>query len=271
MAIADDSVGRGWAVQNPPPIVADYGETTSSFSWQDARAELLERPLPSGFNLGALAVDRHAEGDRALETALHWKGLGDVERKLDYRELRTETNRFANVLKDLGVSAGETVFTMLGRRPALYVAALGTLKHRNVFCPIFSAFGPEPACQRLTLGRGRVLVTTAKIYDRVVAEARKDLPDLEHVLLLDSDQDVPGTYSYEELIGAASDDFDVPETDPEDPAILHFTSGTTGKPKGVVHVHDAAVAHFATSRFALDLRPGDVVWRTADPGGGTGT
>jgi acetyl-CoA synthetase len=163
---------------------------------------------------------------------------------------------------------------LLARIPPLYVAALGALKARAVFCPLFSAFGPEPVRQRLALGRGRVLVTSERSYLRKVAGIRAALPDLAHVLLTarESEGAPPeGTLDLDALVAAASPDFEIPPTDPEDPALLHFTSGTTGTPKGALHVHAAVVAHHATARFALDFHPGDVFWCTADPGWVTGT
>src|SRR3990172_418820 len=143
-----------------------------------------------------------------------------------------------------------------------------------VFCPLFSAFGPEPVRQRLALGRGRVLVTSERHYLRKVAALRAGLPGLEHVLLTARESAGPppeGTRDLDALLGAASPDFEIPPTDPEDPALLHFTSGTTGAPKGALHVHRAVVAHHATARFALDFHEGDVFWCTADPGWVTGT
>ena len=264
-----ETIPSGWAGEGADQ---DYAALVRDFDWDVIREELLAEPRSGGFNLAERAVDRHAAGARADQPALHWIANDGEERVLDYRSLRSETNRFANVLETLGVAAGESVFTLLGRTPALYIASLGALKHRNVICPVFSAFGPEPARQRLALGRARVLLTTPRIYRRVIEKIRADLPDLEHVLIVGGDgSEGDGVHAYEPLVEQASDVFEVPETDPEDPAILHFTSGTTGVPKGVVHVHEAAVAHYATSRFALDLGPGDRFWCTADPGWVTGT
>jgi acetyl-CoA synthetase len=118
-----------------------------------------------------------------------------------------------------------------------------------------------------------VLVTTPALYERKIAPLRDSLPALEHVLLAGAaGADArPGTHGLNELLAGASDRFVIPPTDPEDPALLHFTSGTTGKPKGALHVHEAVVAHHVTGRFALDLHPDDVYWCTADPGWVTGT
>jgi acetyl-CoA synthetase len=187
-----------------------------------------------------------------------------------YAELRRLTNRFAQVLTGLGVGRGDRVMTLLGRGPEQYVAALGTLKATAVFSPLFSSFGPEPVRQRLHLGGARVLVTTPALYRRKVAALLDDLPALEHVLLVGDAVD-GRTLSLPALMEAASEEFEIPPTDPGDRALLHFTSGTTGRPKGAIHVHEAVVAHHATARFALDLHAGDVFWCTADPGWVTGT
>jgi acetyl-CoA synthetase len=178
------------------------------------------------------------------------------------------------VLRHLGVEKGDRVFLLLGRIPELYVAALGALKHRCVVSPLFSAFGPEPIRSRLTIGRARVLVTTRSLYQKKVAPLRASLPFLDHVLLVGDDRgptDVPDTLDLSQFMAAASDHYTIAHTEPSDVALLHFTSGTTGAPKGAVHVHEAVVAHHATGKFALDLHPDDVFWCTADPGWVTGT
>ena len=260
--------GRG-----PRPRLGNYDETVSHFRWEDERRELTLNSPMGNVNLAVLAVDRHANGPLANATALHWIGVRGDERKISYAELCEDSNRFANVLRRLGIGPGDRVFTLTGRIPALYAVALGTLKTRNLFCPLFSAFGPEPVQQRLEIGSARVLLTTPALYRRVIASIRSSLPDLETILLVGDDKRDPpeGTLRYEDLLVAESPVFETPATDPEDPAILHFTSGTTGKPKGVVHVHDAAVSHYSTAKFALDLQVGDIFWCTADPGWVTGT
>jgi acetyl-CoA synthetase len=163
---------------------------------------------------------------------------------------------------------------LAGRIPELYITALGTLKNGSVFCPLFSAFGPEPIHQRLAIGEGDVLVTTEALYARrKIGELRASLPHLKHVLVVGEAGNSPrvGTHDFHQAMKDAADDFEIARTDAEDMALIHFTSGTTGKPKGAVHVHQAVIAHHATGKYALDFHPQDVFWCTADPGWVTGT
>ena len=148
---------------------------------------------------------------------------------------------------------------------------LGALKAKCVASPLFSAFGPEPMATRLEIGEGKVLVTTEALYRRKVEALRPRLPNLAQVILVDEGAPVPGTLRWSELLAAASDAFVISPTSPEDMALLHFTSGTTGRPKGAIHVHEAVVTHHVTGLYALDLHDDDIFWCTADPGWVTGT
>ena len=261
---------RKRGVPRVPPNLSDYDEARREFSWGQAWSELSGLPGGRGLNIAYEAVDRHAEGSGGDVVALRCMGVHDEVSELTYEDLRRQTNRFANALCALGVGRGDRVFTLLGRVPELYVTVLGTLKNVSVLSPLFSAFGPEPICERLRLGDARLLVTSEALYRRKIAGIRDRLPGLKHVLIVGGT--VPeGTLGFREMLAAGSDAFDIPDTDPQDMALLHFTSGTTGRPKGAVHVHEAVVAHHATARFALDLHPGDVFWCTADPGWVTGT
>ena len=253
------------------PNLTDYAAACASFSWAMERQTL--RGLPGGgLNIAFEAIDRHVQNGRGGQVALRCLSRSDVVHEFTYVELGAETNRFANVLSALGIKPGERVFSLLGRVPELYVTALGTLKAGAVFCPMFSAFGPEPIRARLELGGARVLVTTPQLYQRKVAALREQLPKLEHVLLVgDAAGAGIGTRSLATLMANAGDSFEIPPSGGEDMALLHFTSGTTGRPKGAVHVHAAVLQHCATGRLALDLHPGDVFWCTADPGWVTGT
>jgi acetyl-CoA synthetase len=256
------------------PNLADYDRTCHDFTWDSPRLMLQGLPHGRGLNIAHEAVDRHAAGPLADHLALRWIGKDGTVEDSTYATLRGKTNRFANVLRSLGVAKGDRVFALMGRIPELYVTALGTLKSLGVFCPLFSAFGPEPIQARLGIGEGKVLVTTASLYRRKVAGIRDRLPKLEHVILVRENGEpanIPETLDWNTLVADADEAFEIPPTDPEDMALLHFTSGTTGRPKGAIHVHEAVVAHHMTGKFVLDLHPQDVFWCTADPGWVTGT
>ncbi|MGE0104680.1 MAG: acetate--CoA ligase [Blastocatellales bacterium] len=256
------------------PNMEDYELECSRFSWDEAADELDMLPNGNGLNIAHEAVDRHVNGARRDHLAIRWLSRSGEVRDYTYTQLRGLTNHFANVLNSLGVVRGDRVFTLLGRLPELYITALGTFKQGAVFCPLFSAFGPEPILARMEIGEAKVLVTTESLYKRKIAPIRDRMPFLEHVILVGENHqhtNVAGTLDYHSLIYEASGQFIIPPTDPEEPALLHFTSGTTGKPKGALHVHNAVVAHHLTGKIALDLQEGDVYWCTADPGWVTGT
>lgn len=249
------------------PNLRDYAAGSTEFSWEWARSLLDGLPEGRGLNIAHEAVDRHVARGQGATIAIRWLGKHGESRDISYAELSELSSAFANLLVTLGVEPGERVFSLLGRTPELFVVALGTLKHRAVFCPLFSAFGPEPVRQRLALGDARVLVTKQAFYDKKVAAFRDTLPGLEHVILVDD----PGSEGFSSLLGRSSGEYRISATRAEEPALLHFTSGTTGTPKGALHVHEAVVMHNVTGRLALDLHAGDIFWCTADPGWVTGT
>ena len=265
------TIRKDLSLLNPRPNMIDYVRTKATFDWNGARSLLEGLPDGKGMNIAHEAVDRHARGAAGEHVAILWIGKSDERREITYRALREDTNRFANVLRSLGLGRGDRVFTLLGRVPELYIAVLGSLKANCVASPLFSAFGPEPIATRLELGEGVALVTTEALYKRKIEPLRSRLPKLTCVLLVDAPGDGAATLSLQRLLEELSPEFDIPATEPEDMALLHFTSGTTGRPKGAIHVHDAIVTHFITGLYALDLHPQDRFWCTADPGWVTGT
>jgi acetyl-CoA synthetase len=247
----------------------DWHTLRQTFDWEEARERQLH-PLPDGgINIYHEAVGHHIGTDHEEQVALRWLSKTGEVRDYCYLHLDEAAGRFAGVLEELGIQRGDRVFTLLGRVPELYIAALGTLRGGQVFCPLFSAFGPEPIRSRVAPGDGRVLVTTPQLYQRKVAPIRDQLPNLEHVLLV-GDEGLEGCLALGPLMRDARPVATV-SMQPEEMALLHFTSGTTGKPKGAVHVHAAVLAHKLTGRWVFDLQPGDVYWCTADPGWVTGT
>ncbi len=254
-----------------PPNLTDYASARSGFTWAQARAELVG--MPGGrINIAYEALDRHLNTPTAHRTAIRYLPREGDPVDISYRELAERANRFANVLAELGLQPGDGVYCLAHRMPDLYAAALGTLKHGCVFTPLFSAFGPEPIRSRVEIGQPVAIVTTERLYRRKLAQWIRETPSVRHVLLIGPVEDTPpDTLDAAQAMAAKSSEYATRPMDPEDSALLHFTSGTTGKPKGAIHVHEAVVAHHITGKLALDLHPGDIYWCTADPGWVTGT
>lgn len=255
----------------------DYETACQKFSWAAERAR--SASLPGGaVNIGFEACDRQVAAGRGDVVALQCLS-GSAMAEISYRTLSERSARMASALGAIGVARGERVFTLLGRVPELYVSALGVWKHGAVFCPLFSAFGPEPIAARLLIAEPAALITTVRLYERKLEALLERLPFLRHVVLIDvagtglpvKRPSGPELHSFDDLLSSNEPADVVASTDPDDLATLHFTSGTTGVPKAAMHVHEAVIAHRATAEAALDLRPDDIYWCTADPGWVTGT
>ncbi|CQD15150.1 acetyl-CoA synthetase [Mycobacterium lentiflavum] len=258
------------------PNLLDYEQARAKFRWADV-PNLCGEMGPGGCNLAYAAVDRHAAGPAAKRTALRFltdQGCDSAiaTRDLSYAELARLAGRFTGVLRALGIDKGNRVFTIMGRVPELYITMLGALRNGSVVSPLFSAFGPEPIATRVNIGQADVLVTTKAIYQRKIAKIRESMPSVRHILVVDDGAggQLPGTLNFWDRMHAA-DETPIEPTTAEDPALLHFTSGTTGTPKGAMHVHGAVAMHYITGLYALDLHPDDIYWCTADPGWVTGT
>lgn len=254
------------------PNLTDYNKLYQNYDWQKEQGQLSGLPGGIGLNIAHEAIDRHAGNEMKETVAIRLIRKDGTKLDYSYGELKTQTSKFANVLKELGLNEGDRVFSLLGRVPELYLTALGALKFKAVYCPLFSVFGPEPVFQRLSKGDAKVLVTNTSFYEKKIKGILDRLPALTFILLTDSlDHVDEKALSWPKLMEKASGDFIIPPTDPEDPSLLHFTSGTTGMPKGALHVHQAVLTHFSTGKYVLDFHKGDVFWCTADPGWVTGT
>jgi acetyl-CoA synthetase len=260
------------------PNLTDYDLTRARFAWTDVPA-LCEGMGEGECNIAYAAVERHASGATANRTALRF--VADTARDgamstrdLSYAELARLSRRFCGVLRSLGINKGNRVFTILGRTPELYITMMGALRNGSVVSPLFSAFGPEPIATRVTIGQADVLVTTRAIYQRKIAKIRDRLPSVRYLFVVDGDEESEspeGTLNFWHWLNAADENAPIEPTTADDPALLHFTSGTTGTPKGAMHVHGAVTMHYLTGLYALDLHPDDTYWCTADPGWVTGT
>ena len=228
------------------PHLTDYEQTRAAFRWSAAPNPCGGMPS-GGCNIAYAAVDRHADGPLASRTALRFVSAPDRDgaeatRDMSYVELGRLARRFTNVLRSLRINKGNRVFTLMGRSPELYISILGALRNGSVVSPLFSAFGPEPIATRLNIGEADVLVTTRAIYQKKIAKMQNQLPSLQHIFVVDDhrdNDDAPGIVNFWYWMDKADETAPIEPTTADDPALLHFTSGTTGKPKGAVHVHEA--------------------------------
>jgi acetyl-CoA synthetase len=247
-------------------------------NWSEKVAEFVEEN--QGFiNICYEALDRHLSTTMRDRPAIRyvdnsWPDKSEAIRDISFIELATETNRFAHALKRLGVSKGDVLFSLCPRVPEFYTVAFGTLRAGVVFSPLFSVFGSGPILSRMRKGRGKVLFTLASYYRKKILPIRSSLVDLKYLILIDDDgslNQIDDAIDFHQLMQDADPSYIIEKTSPTDPALLHFTSGTTGEPKGAIHVHEAVLYHKFSGLIALDLRPDDLFWCTADPGWVTGT
>lgn len=254
------------------PNLTNYETFCNSFSWQYEKRFLDGLPGNNGINIAYEATERHAKGKLKDHIALRFIKKDKSFKDFTFYDIHKLSSRFASALTTLGIKKGDRVFALTGRIPELYIAAMGTLKMTAVFCPLFSVFGPEPIFQRLSKGDAKVLVTTKELFEKKVKPLLDRLPSLQFILLADEELHLSSEIlSLPRLLEEAYDEFFIPPTDPNDPALLHFTSGTTGTPKGALHVHGAVLMHYITGKYVLDFHGGDIFWCTADPGWVTGT
>ena len=252
----------------------DYKRVTPGFKWADVHDEL--DWLPGGrLNMAHEAIDRHANGLNRDKVALIWQGRNGERETYTFGRLKAESNRFANVLKSLGVERGDRVFIYLDRIPELYVSFFGILKAGAIACPTFSGLGPEAVKERLKECAAKVLVTHPGLRQRI-SDFIPELFDLQHIVVVNKNDRYPESpemadLSYEEEMGKASQDYEIVATGQYDLSVINYTSGTTGRPKGVVHRHEAVVQQHVTGKWVLDLHDDDILWCTADPGWVTGT
>jgi len=242
-----------------PPNLKDYSKTVGSFSWSEAEKELSwfkGKKINAAYN----ALDRQALGKNKNKIALYWEGEEGEKENFTFGDLFVLANKFGNFLKSLGVKPQERVFFFLPRTPALYWGFLGTLRIGAIAGTLFAAFGPQALYDRLKNSGAKVIVTNKELYSRL-EKIEKDLPDLKKVVFVDN---------LERLLNRFSATARCRPMHPSDTAFMLYTSGTTGKPKGVIHTHQAILVQHLTAKWVLDLKETDIYWCTADPGWVTG-
>ncbi len=252
--------------------IGSYEERVKDFTWEISEKELEYKP-GNVINIGEYCTDRICRQGKGNKTALIWQGHSGEIKRYTFDRMRVLTNAIAAFLKDLGVKDGDRVCLFMDKVPELYLGFLGVLKMGAIAQPLFSAFGGESLFTRLDDAKTTAIITQKKH----VAKVRKilaELPNLKHIIIVDDDASKP----LRELEVAFAMDtvqpvehFPIFPTKAETPSVLHYTSGTTGKPKGAQHVHYSLISQYITAKYVLDLQEDDIYWCTADPGWVTGT
>jgi acetyl-CoA synthetase len=254
-------------MRNPP----SYEQLNTNFDWVIAERELGYRP-GDVINIGWMCSDRPCRLGLAQKPALLWEDYQGNQRRFTYNDLRVCSNTIAHFLANLGIFPGERVCLFLDRVPELYIGFLGILKMGAVAQPLFSAFGDESLCVRLK-DAGTSAIITQKKHLHKIRKIREQLPNLRHCIVVDAPQaslqESETAFAMEQA--PPVEDFAIYPTKAESPSVLHYTSGTTGQPKGAQHVHYSIIAQYLTAKWVLALRPDDIYWCNADPGWVTGT
>jgi acetyl-CoA synthetase len=252
--------------------IGSYEERYKDFAWTVAEKELgLESGKP--MNIGWYCSDRICDQGKGDKVALHWEGLAGAARTYTYNDVRKLSNTIAAFLQGLGLKPQDRICLFMDKVPELYFGLLGILKMGGIAQPLFSAFGDESLFVRLDNAQTSAIITQKKHAPKVRKILDK-LPNLKHIIIVDhdgkaplKDRDVAFALDKAEPV----ESFPAYPAEPETPSLLHYTSGTTGQPKGVKHVHYSLIAQYMTAKWVLDIREDDVYWCTADPGWVTGT
>jgi acetyl-CoA synthetase len=252
--------------------IGSYEDRVKNFNWEIAEKELEYQP-GNVINIGWYCSDRICLMGKADKPALIWEGLGGKEKTFTYNDIRINSNTIGQFLRNLGIKPEDRVCLFMDKIPELYLGFLGVLKIGAVAQPLFSAFGDESLFVRLENAETRAIITQKKHAPKVRKIIDK-MPFLEFIIIVDHDPAKPlgpRELSFDLENTPKVDRFEIHPTTAESPSVLHYTSGTTGQPKGVKHVHYSLISQFLTSKWVLDLQHDDIYWCTADPGWVTGT
>ena len=251
--------------------IGSYEQRLRNFDWGIAK-DVLGWREGELLNIGAICSDRVCAQGKGEKLALVWEGFGDKRHTYTFNDLKAYSNGFAKFLADQGLKPGDRVCIFMDRIPSLYFSFLGVLKMGGIAQPLFSAFGDESLEVRLASAGTRAILTTQKHVKKVRAIHDK-LPALEKIIVVEGDASKlkEGELFFDVESAPRVERFDAFRSGPETPSVLHYTSGTTGQPKGAQHVHSSIWGQVLTTSWVLDVRDDDVYWCTADPGWVTGT
>lgn len=252
--------------------IGSYEERLKDFNWGVSEAELGYRK-GNVINIGEYCSDRICRMGKSDKLALIWEGHSGEIKKYTFNDMRVLTNTIAHYLKGLGINPGDRVCLFMDKVPELYFGFLGIIKMGAIAQPLFSAFGSDSLLTRLEDAQTTAIITQKKH----VAKVRKILevlPCLKHVIIVDDDASKPlreREVAFFMDKAPRIETFDIYPSSAETPSVLHYTSGTTGKPKGAQHVHYSLISQYISAKWVLDLKEDDIYWCTADPGWVTGT
>ncbi len=226
-----------------------YDDLTRRFRWQ----------VPSNYNIGVDICDRWARSDPSRIALIHKCSDGEVER-FSYLELKNQSNRLANLLRSRGIERGDRVALLLPQCPQTCFSHIAIYKLGAIVVPLASLFGVEALEFRLNNSGARVVITNDQGIEKIEA-IRHRLETVEQVFNIEGS----GNNLEHEMAGFDAE-FDPVETSPDDPALMVYTSGTTGPPKGALHGHRVLLGHLPGVQFHHDFFPrqGDLTWTPAD-------
>ncbi|MDI9634465.1 acetate--CoA ligase [Anaerolineae bacterium CFX9] len=275
-------------------IEAFWAKRAESLEWFRKWDKVLDRsnaPFYKWFvggkiNIVQNAIDRHLRTARKNKLALIWEGEPGDKETYSYYRLAREVNKFANVLKGMGVRKGDRVTIYMGRIPELIIAMLATVKIGAVHSVVYGGFSEQALADRIEDAQSRVVITCDGAWLRgnivrlkdVVDEAVRRSPIVESVIVVrrtahEVRMEQGRDYWYHDLMALpiASPNCPTEETDAEDPLFILYTSGTTGKPKGILHTHGGYQLYTSTTlQWVFDIKDEDRYWCAADPGWITG-
>jgi acetyl-CoA synthetase len=268
-----------------------WGAIAGELHWFEPWSKVLEWNCPDArwfsggkLNLAYNCLDRHVAGPRRNKAALIWEGEPGEVQTLTYQQLLLEVSKFANVLKSLGVRPGDRVAIYMGMNPALAIAMLACARIGAPHTVVFGGFSANALVDRITDSQASVVVTQDGSYRRghevplkpAVDEALPHCPSVKSVVVyrrtgtpvaMNSGRD----HWWHERMAGASDECPAEPLDAEHPLYLLYTSGTTGKPKGILHTTGGySVGTYISTKWVFDLKEEDVYWCTADLGWVTG-
>lgn len=249
-----------------------YEERINNFDWSIAENEL-EYRNGDVLNIGWYCSDRICLKGKAGKTALIYEGFGGIKKKYTFNDIRLAGNIIGSFLRNIGIKNEDRVCLFMDRIPELYLSFLGVLKIGAIVQPLFSAFGEESLFIRLENAQARAIITQSKHLSKV-RKIRDRLPQLEFIIVVDhvSTKKLENReIAFSLLESEPVENLEIYPAVAESPSVLHYTSGTTGQPKGVKHVHYSLIAQYLTTKWVLDLQEDDIYWCTADPGWVTGT